>query len=74
MSRNFNGYQLPIKSEIVSANSIIIIQVYAIIQGMSALLVLIGKRNFAWVLIVFTIVHLFVIHNPNYKNTTEVDR
>ncbi|CDW81885.1 UNKNOWN [Stylonychia lemnae] len=74
LSRNFNGFQLPIKSEIVSSNSFMIIQVYAIIQGLSAMLVLIGKRQFAWMLILLTSVHLFVVHNPNYKNTTEVDK
>ena len=72
--RSFGGFILPLPSDLVSANSQLIVSVFAALQATCSVLVLIGKRGFAWMLIVLTVVHMIVMHNPNYKNTTEIDK
>ena len=58
----------------IAQNSNTIIFTYAVVQFIVALIVVLGKRSFAMILIFLTLVHTFLMHNPFYRYTTELDR
>ena len=47
---------------------------YAAIQTVASIFILFGEKRMAWLLVIMTLIHTFVMHNPSYKNTTELDK
>lgn len=72
--RSFSGRRLPVSAETISKHSEIIIVIFAALQATASLLVMVGEKQFAWTLMLFTLVHTSIVHNPFYKNTTELDK
>ena len=68
------GVTLPITPLMVTQNSEIIVQVFACFELIAAMLVLMGVKWLSWGLIISTLLHTSVVHNPWYKNTTEIDK
>jgi hypothetical protein len=69
-----SGFTLPFSLESVTSNSSLIVATFASLQALLALLVILGQRQLASALIVMTVVHTFVMYNPYYRNSTEIDR
>eukprot|EP00347_Sterkiella_histriomuscorum_P015514 403356742 len=61
-------------AQFITDNSQLIISIYAALQAASAIFVLLGHRNFSWILILLTLLQMSLIYNPYYKNSTEIDR
>ena len=74
LRRNLSGFELPVDSDSVALHSTTIVSIYAILQFLVAIIVILGQRQYALILIGMTLVHTFVMHNPFYRNTTELDR
>ena len=74
LRRNLSGFESPVSSDFVALHSATIVGVYAFLEFIVALVVILGQRQLALILIVMTLVHTFVMHNPHYRNTTELDR
>lgn len=74
LKRNTNGYSLPYDTAAISEISSAIIFGFAVLQSACAIIVMLGKRTFAIVLILLTLLQTFMFNNPYYKNSTEIDR
>ena len=67
-------YELPFSIEQVANNSILIVSLYAAFEGLFAVLVILGQRQIAIILIIMTLLQSLFLHNPYYRNTTEIDK
>lgn len=74
LKRNTNGYSLPYDTATISEHSSVIVFSFAILQSACAIIVMLGKRTFALVLIILTLLQTFMLNNPYYKNSTEIDK
>lgn len=72
--KRHTGYQLPYNSGEVAQISQYIVGSFAVLQSIVAMFVVLGQKQLANVLIVITLIHTFVMHNPYYRNTTEIDK
>ena len=68
------SFELPLSYEFITLNATTIVSVYAILQFLLAVIVILGQRQVALGLIGMTVMHTFVMHNPYYRNTTDLDR
>ena len=51
-----------------------IIGTFASIQALLAMFVVLGQRQLAIFLILMTLLQTFVMHNPYFRNSTDIDR
>ena len=65
---------IPMTIEAVTEYAPYILTGYAVLQSLLALFVILGHRYLCMFLIVLSMVQTFVMHNPQYRNTTEIDR
>ena len=72
--RNTIHYSIPFSTEQITDFAPYILISFAVLQALLALLVVLGQRYMSLFLIILSIVQTFVMHNPLYKNSTEIDR
>jgi uncharacterized membrane protein YphA (DoxX/SURF4 family) len=41
---------------------------------LASFFLIVGYFSSAWVLIIMSSIHTFIMHNPYYRNTTDIDR
>ena len=70
--KRHTGFVIPYDTGDIAYGSLI--GAFATIQGLLAMFVILGQRQLAIVLILMTLVQTFVMHNPYYRNSTEIDR
>jgi hypothetical protein len=73
LNRTFS-VTLPVNIGTVTDYAPYILSGYAFIEATIAFLVVLGFRSLSMLLIIMTILQSFVMHNPYYRNTTEIDR
>ena len=66
--------KLPLSYEFINENKKILVSAYAILQFLLAVIVILGQRQFALGLIGLTVLNSFVMHNPFFRNITELDK
>ena len=65
---------LPVRIGTVTDYAPYILSGYALVEAAIAFFVVLGFRSLSMLLIVMTILQSFIMHNPYYRNTTEIDR
>ena len=65
---------LPVSIGTVTDYAPYILSGYAFVEAAIAFFVVLGFRSLSMLLIVMTILQSFIMHNPYYRNTTEIDR
>ena len=67
-------FELPISYEFFTNNSKTLVSAYAILQFLLAVIVILGQRQVALGLIGMTVMQTFVMHNPYYRNLSELEK
>jgi uncharacterized membrane protein YidH (DUF202 family) len=65
---------LPVSIGTVTDYAPYLLSGYAVLEALTAFLVVLGMRSLSMLLILMTILQKYVMHNPYYRNTTEIDR
>lgn len=68
------SFELPLSYEFITEKATTLVSAYAILQFLLAVIVILGQRQAALGLIGMTVMQTFVMHNPYYRNTTDLDR
>lgn len=72
--KRHTSHQLPYDTADIVMYAPYIIGTFASLQALLAMFVVLGQRQLAIFLILMTLLQTFVMHNPYFRNSTDIDR